>query len=282
MDTKNKIAISAALGGICFGAAALYSNLVTRYYTVASNKIAENDAIRLVMLSDLHGYTYQPNQKPLLAKVHAQKPDYIMLCGDVFDDKLPQDGAELLLKELVKIAPCYYVCGNHEIWRKDKAELFEWIESMGVMVLHDTSIQVKKNSSTYRICGIMDPAVFGTGVQGDYGSRELFCSKLAMFDLADNDAAFNILLSHRPEYIVDYAKHSFDLVLCGHAHGGQWRIPHILNGLFAPNQGLFPKYAGGAYKVNHMTQIVGRGLIRDWKPRIFNPPEVVVVDIRKK
>ena len=79
---------------------------------------------------------------------------------------------------------------------------------------------------------------------------------------------------------MEYAKYPFDLVLCGHAHGGQWRIPYLLNGLIAPNQGLFPKYAGGQYICGSMTEIVGRGLARDWKPRLFNPPEIVVVEVR--
>lgn len=94
--------------------------------------------------------------------------------------------------------------------------------------------------------------------------------------------SFNILLAHRPEYIEEYGQYPFDLVLSGHAHGGQWRIPYLMNGLIAPNQGWFPKYAGGLYRHGDMTEIVGRGLLLDWKPRLFNPPEIVVVDIESQ
>ena len=90
---------------------------------------------------------------------------------------------------------------------------------------------------------------------------------------------FTVLLSHRPELFENYVSRAFDLVLCGHAHGGQWRIPGVLNGLYAPQQGLFPLYAGGKYEKGSTTMIVSRGLAKETTPipRIFNPPELVVV-----
>ena len=91
---------------------------------------------------------------------------------------------------------------------------------------------------------------------------------------------FSILLSHRPERVEDYAASGFDLVAAGHAHGGQVRIPGLLNGLLAPNQGLFPKYAGGLYDLGGTELAVSRGLsINPLLPRVFNPPEIVVVEI---
>ena len=95
------------------------------------------------------------------------------------------------------------------------------------------------------------------------------------------EANFTILLTHRPELFERYVARGFDLVLCGHAHGGQWRIPGVLNGLLAPNQGLFPPYAGGRYERGNTTMIVSRGLAKEttFVPRILNPPELVVVTI---
>ena len=89
------------------------------------------------------------------------------------------------------------------------------------------------------------------------------------------------MLSHRPELFESYVSREFDLVVCGHAHGGQWRLPGLINGVYAPNQGLFPKYAGGEYEKNGTTMIVSRGLARrmDIVPRIFNPPELVVITV---
>ena len=91
----------------------------------------------------------------------------------------------------------------------------------------------------------------------------------------------SILLSHRPERVADYTGRGFDLVLSGHAHGGQWRIPLLGVGLIAPNQGLFPRYAGGTYNLEGTTLVVSRGLARESTriPRLYNPPEVVVVDL---
>jgi len=90
-----------------------------------------------------------------------------------------------------------------------------------------------------------------------------------------------VLLSHRPEFFELYQKYDVDLVLCGHTHGGQWRIPYLLNGLVAPHQGFFPKYAGGRYDAENMTMIISRGLARETTkiPRVFNRPELVIVEL---
>ena len=97
----------------------------------------------------------------------------------------------------------------------------------------------------------------------------------------DEVKSYKILVAHRPENIETYRKYSFDLVLSGHTHGGQVRLPHILNGLYAPNQGFFPKYGGGLYKHEKLTHIISRGLsVNPILPRIFNPPELVIVILK--
>jgi len=91
---------------------------------------------------------------------------------------------------------------------------------------------------------------------------------------------YKILLSHRPEHIHTYMNYDFDLILSGHSHGGQIRIPWLLNGLYCPNQGFLPKYAGGHYRIDATDFIVSRGLsFRKTLPRVMNPPEVVVITI---
>ena len=108
--------------------------------------------------------------------------------------------------------------------------------------------------------------------------------QLSKAETAANLENFTVLLSHRPELAELYSTYPFDLVLSGHAHGGQWRIPGILNGLYAPHQGLFPEYAGGRYEFAQQTFIVSRGLARESTkvPRIFNRPELVIVDVVEK
>ena len=91
-----------------------------------------------------------------------------------------------------------------------------------------------------------------------------------------------MLLCHFPEDIDYYRSFGkFDLILSGHAHGGQWRLPFSQNGLFSPGEGLFPKYSGGRFDFDDCTMIVSRGLarIKTVIPRIFNNPELVVIDL---
>ena len=119
--------------------------------------------------------------------------------------------------------------------------------------------------------GVNDPDKFS-----DFSEWE---SQLEQVKAERNDDDFTILLSHRPELVQWYAESGFDLVAAGHAHGGQVRIPFILNGLFAPNQGWFPEYAGGMYQLEKTTMVVSRGLCKNNLPRIWNPPEVVMVEL---
>ena len=277
---KRKRILSAVLMcAVGVGICGLYCGLMPRRYTVSTPKLNAEERLRIVMLSDLHSYVYGNDQTPLLRRVKELQPDIIALCGDIVDDKQPQDGAKLLLKQITEIAPRYYVSGNHEYWSSEPEQIFRMIESYGIHVLHNERERITVDGREYVICGVDDPAAYGDRVPSSYGNAASYRKALQSFDDLFKDDAFHILLAHRPEYIEEYAAHPFDLTLCGHAHGGQWRIPYIMNGLIAPNQGFFPEYAGGQYQIGAMTEIVGRGLVLDWKPRVFNPPEIVVVDI---
>lgn len=279
MTTKKRATCAALLCAAGIGIAGLQCGLTPRHYTVETHKIGQGKGLRLLMLSDLHSCVYGPNQSNLLAAVRQQMPNLILLCGDIVDNKYPQEGAKQLLSQLPKIAPCYYVSGNHEFWCDDPEGVFRMIGQYGVHVLRNACEPVSVNGITLTICGVDDPAVNGTHQVHSYGDAQPYRQSMAMFDQLPKEQ-FTVLLAHRPEYITDYAKHPLDLTLCGHAHGGQWRIPYLLNGLIAPNQGWFPKYAGGRYLCGGMTEIVGRGLMLDWKPRLFNPPEIVVVNVK--
>jgi predicted MPP superfamily phosphohydrolase len=90
-----------------------------------------------------------------------------------------------------------------------------------------------------------------------------------------------LVLAHEPQYIEVYRNSEPDLVLSGHAHGGQFRIPGI-GGLVAPGQGIFPKYTSGLYRTGNTTMIVSRGLGNSIIPiRIFNRPHVIIIELRK-
>ncbi|MGO5095259.1 metallophosphoesterase [Agathobaculum sp. LCP25S3_E8] len=278
MDRRKRWIHAFVLCAIGIGIAGLQCGLVTRNYTLETEKLKEGQGMRLLMLSDLHSCIYGENQCQLMERIIREQPDCILLCGDIVDDKIPRDGAEQLLQQITQIAPCYYVSGNHEFWSGQAEDIFDMIEQYGVHVLRNDQETVTINEVSFILCGVDDPASTGTQQARSYGESEEYRRTLSQFQNLD-EKQLCVLLAHRPEYITEYAKYPFDLVLCGHAHGGQWRIPYLLNGLIAPNQGFFPKYAGGQYTCGSMTEIVGRGLARDWKPRLFNPPEIVVVDL---
>lgn len=270
--------VLAALAALIF--CAFYVGLVVRHYTIKTDKLNEGQSIRIVIIADLHSTYYGENQERLIRKIEKQNPDIIALVGDIIDDHESEEGAKDFLEGIQGIAPSYYVIGNHEIWTGEYERMKEMVASYGHTILTNESKIVEINGAELCISGIDDPYIL------KYSNDEEICSMQSeeelLYRFADiDDSVFNILLAHRPELYHMYQKYDFDLVLSGHAHGGQIRIPGILNGLFAPDQGFFPEYAGGRYKENEQTMIVSRGLgFNSVVPRIFNPPEVVVVDIK--
>lgn len=255
------------------------ARLKTVFYTIESDKI--NHPVRLALITDLHSDKYGKNQSTLIRAVEKQNPDIVLLGGDIFDDNGTYDNAEITMRQLAEKYPCYYVTGNHEYWSRDVANILEIVKSCGITILSGDCDSIEISGQTLNICGVDDPDVAEYLVEGVPIENQLESAEEAA--LAAGAGNFTILLSHRPELFVTYQKYSFDLVLSGHAHGGQWRIPFLLNGLYAPNQGLFPEYAGGRYDYETGTMIVSRGLARESTPipRIFNRPELVIIDIEQ-
>ena len=227
-------------------------------------------------MTDLHSCKYGKNQKTLIDAVVKQNPDIVLLGGDIFDDKIPDENTELFLAGIAGKYPCYYVTGNHEYWSRRVDEMLDTLRKYNVTILDGKSETVEVNNQKISISGIDDPdANLYTG------KGEGFYAQLDEINQIKDDSLFTILLAHRPSYVNKYLDYNFDLVLTGHAHGGQWRIPFLLNGVFAPDEGFFPKYAGGQYDFPNGKMIVSRGLARESTrvPRIFNRPELVIVNL---
>ncbi len=282
MRVKKRILIEAAVLSLLLLLAVLGidSSLLIRRYEIDSDKL-DND-IRIAVITDLHSCKYGEGQKELIEAVENEAPDIVVMCGDIFDDRLNDLNTELFLKGVSEKFPCYYVTGNHEHWSGSSAfaEKMRIVDECGIKRLSGELVTVDANGERINICGVDDPALVRTSESGKYGDNGTFFEELDRLNKqADNDT-FTLLLSHRPEFFVQYAEYDFDLVLCGHAHGGQWRFPYIINGLYAPNQGLFPRYAGGEYEDKDTVMIVSRGLARESTPlpRIYNRPELVIVD----
>lgn len=257
---------------------AFYSGIVIRKYEIKSDKIDEGDSVRIVVIADLHSHVYGNAQQPLLERIEAQKPDIIALVGDIVDDNGDMRGAQLLLAGIVDMAPVYFVTGNHEIRTGKEQKIKRIFESYGVIVLENESVETRINGVAINICGIDDPEIYELSTTSQYKSEDEMLARFAKID----ESGINILLAHRPERVEAYKRYKFDVVLSGHAHGGQIRIPMLLNGLFAPDQGLFPKYAGGLYVHEGLSHIVSRGFAYNPNlPRVFNPPEIVVVEIKR-
>ena len=252
--------------------AAFDCSMIVRKYEIDAQQL--DSPIRIALVTDLHSCRYGENQNTLIDAVFAQNPDLVLLGGDIFDDDIEDDNAEMFLAGISGSYLCYYVTGNHEYWSgaENFSRKMAILEKYGIPVLAGDCMKLEMNGQCINLCGVDDPAG---------GGEEEFLRQLQIMGKAEQNDDYTILLSHRPEYWEEYRNCGFDLVLCGHAHGGQWRIPGLLNGLFAPDQGLFPEYAGGMYAQDGRMMIVSRGLARESTriPRIFNRPELVMVEL---
>lgn len=247
---------------------------------IKSDKLPENfDKYKIVQLSDLHSKRFGKSQKSLVKRIKDIEPDLIVFTGDLVDSKCYDIEASLeLMQQIVKIAPTYFVTGNHEWWSGKFAALEKILKENGIYVLRNTHDKIRKDKDAICVVGIDDPA----SSKAIYEEERIIESEIeeAMKGI-EKTGTFKILLVHRPEMFPLYSQYNFDLVLSGHAHGGQARLPFI-GGLVAPNQGFFPKYTSGRYEIRNSIMIVNRGLGNSIIPqRLFNHPEIVVLTLSK-
>lgn len=248
--------------------------IVTRKIDVESKRLPiEFNGFKIVHISDLHSKYFGKNQKRLIDKVKKQNPDIIVLTGDMVDRRDYDENSVLdLCIELVKIAPTYYVTGNHEIMSGKFNSLEKKIKSMGVIVLKNEAKELNVGTSKISIIGLDYP-------HSNKGDNKEVTDNLMRLNNLTARKNFKILLSHRPDLIGLYSAFHMDLVFSGHAHGGQIRIPFI-GGLIAPHQGFFPKYTSGLYKSKDTNMVVSRGLGNSLFPfRLFNFPEIITVTL---
>lgn len=266
--------------GLCAAAlcaAALWQGLRVRRYTVRSAKLSGR--VKLLLLSDLHGTRYGREQERLVRAVEGENPDLVLLAGDMADDKVPNQGTLELLRRIGRAYPCFFAPGNHENRTGNLEAVKEMFRSHGVCVLDGRNASLEAGGQRLLLAGVDDPETFGVRRHERYTAPPEWLRQLDACRPGLSDSRFSILVSHRPELVGEYEESGFDLVVSGHAHGGQVRVPGLLNGLFAPSQGLFPRYAGGLYSLGKTTLVVSRGLCRNYLPRVFNPPEAVVVSL---
>ena len=257
---------------------------ITRY-NITTDKITS--PIKLACVSDLHA---RP-AKHIINHLKQIKPDLILLAGDILEvstdymEKRNRDALDFLC-DASNIAPCYYCFGNHEIYyshakfgrsKVSDPELrqrhIELINKYGINMINDADTSITIGNNTVLIGGLvcgrdMDPAL------------NLPLPNLAFLSDFSQKQGFKLLLCHYPQYYPKHLKNTdIDLVFAGHAHGGQWRI--FGQGIYAPHQGIFPKYTSGMHDGR---LIISRGAVNNSKPvpRFFNPSEILEIQILPK
>lgn len=272
------VCLAAVLGiavWIVWGNTALELNT----YTVLTEELPEAfDEYRIAHISDLHNTQIGDNNEKLLETIRKAEPDIIAITGDLIDSR--NTNIEIALhfaEEAMKIAPCYYVTGNHEARIPEYDDLKSGLTGLGIVVLEDERLEIQRLGEKIAVIGVNDPSFETNYLFGD--AAAVLRLKLQEYK---NEDTYTVLLSHRPELLETYAQCGVDLVLSGHTHGGQVRIPFV-GGLVAPNQGLFPKYDAGMFMKENTTMIVSRGIGNSIIPiRVNNRPEVILIELSKQ
>lgn len=266
----------AALGGWAWFQWQCWGLQVTQTEAVLDRLPEGFDGYKIVHLSDLHGHEYGEGSEELLALVREQKPDLIVVTGDVIDQEGQMEMIPVLAKGLAAIAPSYYVTGNHE-WSLGTGavkELKGLLSQCGVRPLSNQFEVLERNGSRMVLAGVDDP----NGYADQMTPEELFAQigKQA-------PGLFTLLLAHRNDRFGEYAGAGYDFVMSGHGHGGIVRLP-FLGGLVGTNRHFFPECTSGIYAVGDSTLFVSRGLGNNTVPfkgfRIFNRPELAVVTLK--
>lgn len=269
------VAIAIGIAWVAWGNTALELN----EYQIKNENLPESfQGFRIAQISDLHNTEIGEENSRLLEIIQRAEPDIIVITGDAIDSyHTDVEVALQFIEKAVKIAPCYYVTGNHEarFSREVYLDFEKNIDGYGVEVLHDEAVMVERDGEHISLAGLDDPsfASYHNGIR--YSNLSSYIKELFPED------SFHILLSHRPELFETYVDAEVDLVFSGHAHGGQFRLPFI-GGLVAPNQGFFPEYDAGLFSEGRTSMVVSRGIGNSIVPfRFNNRPEVVVVELSK-
>ena len=263
-------------------------HLETTYYTYEADQLGVDlDGYRIVQISDLHNAKFGKNNQKLVDRIRECEPDMIVLTGDLVDSNHTNvDRAVQFVDEIVKICPVYYVTGNHEYWleKSEYDELMDGLIGAGVVILDDQVVEISRGDAKFRLVGLDDKSLADGTLEALLSDESIRHDQAGQKEeTADNEDSgekeFTVVLAHEPQYLARYASAGVDLVLSGHAHGGQFRLPFV-GGIVAPDQGFFPEYTAGEYYMDSTEMIVSRGLGNSVIPvRLFNYPEIVCVEL---
>ena len=244
-----------------------------------------NNKIRIVHLSDLHSKEFGKDNKRLKKIILKQKPNIVVTTGDMIDSNLRKmDEIINFLAELNKVVYVVYIPGNNEMRTEKINEILYKINLNEVIVLDNKIKEININNNKIFILGLVENRIDeGESFYDKANSRYFYNKSNLLFNELESKNGIKIILSHYPENFAvigeeSYNKYNFNIMFSGHAHGGQFILPFI-GGLFAPGQGILPKYYRGIHGEKNKL-IISRGLGNSGFPlRLFNRPEVIVVDI---
>lgn len=264
---KKRTLIPVIAGGVIVLAGLPYQKMDVAYHAIHSPKIHHD--IRVCVLADVHCRRFGQKQSRITERIRKIKPDLIIIPGDLFDvDRDYEISFELI--EQLKDYPVFFTSGNHDMYLvSDIENLRKRLKAMGVHVLEDQEECFTANNQEIELFGMTD-----------HGRKPIIQASDLRYMFHTDD--FRILISHRPDYVDFYRKAPCDLIISGHAHGGQWRIPFTHQGVYAPGGGLFPRYTEGMHDLNGKQFFISRGLASGDPhiPRLYNNPEIGVIDLK--
>lgn len=228
------------------------------------------DGYRIVLLSDLHGARFGPENRWLCEAVLAQQPDLIALTGDFADSNEQLDATDELLRQLQGAAPIAWVSGNHDWAGGALPALRRLLDQYGVLRMENRYLPLPWNGARLILAGVEDPNGPADMIRPDELAAQL------RREYPDD---FVLWLAHRNDWLRRYPALPVDLILCGHAHGGVIRLPFV-GGLIGTGRRLGADYESGIYRGEGFTMLVSRGLGNSSAiPRLFNRPEIAVITL---
>ena len=256
---------------------------VTRYEVESEKLPAEFSGYKIALITDLHSAEFGKGNSRLISKLCEQEPDIVLLGGDMINSNDTDMSVFYnLCEQLVEKYPTYYIFGNHELIKGEEfcEELEKALSGMGVFCRNNSSVELKKGSSKITLSGLW----FNLRYYQSAKAEEQYNFGVANAEtlLGKSGEEFNILLTHNPHYFETYSEWGADLTLCGHMHGGMIRLPFV-GGVFSPEKDLFPEYDEGVFENNGNKMIVSGGLGNGQVGfRVFNTPEIVIVELKTK
>lgn len=253
------------------------------FYSVESVRLPDNfNGLKFVLLSDLHNKSFGEKNVRLIQAIDRQKPDFIVIAGDMVTygkkNGLGYIAGLELIKELKERYDVFYAPGNHEEELKKEDPSYERkVREAGIYYVNNESVMLKRGEQAIRIAGLSLPMEYFR----KFHNKQLEPGTVEALLGSKKSQHYTLLIAHKPAHFAQYQSWGADLVVSGHLHGGLINVPH-LGGFVSPQLEFFPKFDAGKFILEDSTMIISRGLGSHSIPiRINNRPEIVVVTLKQ-